>query len=389
MSSFSPSFKKLVFRLSLVGLFVLIFFPVGAFVYVRTISAFDAASLKNFTNAVQRAADHDVTVTAGGQNFSLPADQIRSWVQPYTRSYTGQDDLRFSNDLEQFVAKIAKAVDRDPIDARLTVGTNGKVSVFTPSADGVTLDIDQASAALRSGLLAGNDKIALSVQATKPKVNLDTINSLGINTKIATGQSNFAGSSKARIRNIEVSSDLYNGYLIAPGQTFSFNDILGPVDASGGYLPEKVIKNHAIVYEYGGGICQVSTTMFRAAIYAGFPIIERHAHAFPVEYYNPQGFDATIYPGVDDLKFVNDTSGYVLIQTHISGTDLYFDFYGTSDGRKVTVDGPHQYNIQSNGAMDAYFTRTITMPDGTSTSKRFTSIYRSPVGYATIPNPYD
>ncbi|HZZ99277.1 MAG TPA: VanW family protein [Candidatus Paceibacterota bacterium] len=367
----------------------MIFFPIGAFVYVRTISAFDAASLKNFTQAVQKAGGHDVTVTAAGQDFKLTADQIRSWIQPYTRSYTGQEDLRFSDGLDKFVAKIAEAVERDPIDAKLTVGANGKVSVFTPSADGIALDLKQASADLRSGLLSGNDKISLSVQTTKPKVSLDTINSLGINTKIATGQSNFIGSTKARIRNIEVSSDLYNGYLIAPGQTFSFNDILGTVDASGGYLPEKVIKNHAIVYEYGGGICQVSTTMFRAAVYAGFPIVERHAHAFPVEYYNPQGFDATIYPGVDDLKFVNDTYGYVLIQTRISGTNLYFDFYGTDDGRKVTVDGPHQYNVQANGAMDAYFTRTITMPNGASTSQKFTSIYRSPQGYATVANPYD
>ena len=121
---------------------------------------------------------------------------------------------------------------------------------------------------------------------------------------------------------------------------------------------------------------------------AGFPIVERKPHAFPVHYYEPQGFDATIYPGSSDLRFINDTAGPVLIQTHIVGKNIYFEIYGKSDGRTVTMNGPYQYDIQPNGAMKAYFTRTISFADGASTSKTFYSNYRSPALYPTEPNPY-
>ena len=216
----------------------------------------------------------------------------------------------------------------------------------------------------------------------------ELLSGLNITDKLATGESNFSGSTTSRIQNISVSAGLYNGLLIPAGDTFSFNTILGEVDAEHGYMPEKVIKGDTIAYEYGGGICQVSTTMFRAAINAGLPIVERKPHAFPVHYYEPQGFDATIYPGVSDLRFVNNMPSYVLIQTRISGKNLYVDFYGTTDGRKVSIDGPYQYEIQPDGAMKAYFTRTINFADGASTSKSFYSNYKSPTLYPTEPNPY-
>ena len=150
-----------------------------------------------------------------------------------------------------------------------------------------------------------------------------------------------------------------------------------------------MIKNHKIVYDLGGGICQVSTTLFRAAILAGFSILERHPHAFPVQYYNPQGFDATIYPGFADLKFVNNTPGYIIIQTKIEGTKLMFEIYGSSDGRKVEMTGPVQYDQQSNGAMKAYFTRKITYADNTVKEEKFDSNYRSPLLYPLEKNPLE
>ena len=119
--------------------------------------------------------------------------------------------------------------------------------------------------------------------------------------------------------------------------------------------------------------------MFRAAINAGLPILERRPHSFPVKYYNPQGFDATIYPGVVDLRFRNDTLAHLLVQTKISGTKLIFEIYGSDDGRVVTLDGPYQYDQKANGAMKAYFTRKITLTDGTEKEERFDSNYKPPM----------
>jgi vancomycin resistance protein YoaR len=176
---------------------------------------------------------------------------------------------------------------------------------------------------------------------------------------------------------------------LKPGQEFSFNQTLGAVDASGGYLPELVIKSGKIIPEYGGGLCQVSTTVFRAAVAAGLAILERHPHSIPVRYYNPQGFDATVYPGVSDFRFKNDTSAYILLQSKIVGSKLYFEIYGTSDGRKVAIDGPRQYDVKSNGALKAVLTRTVTYADGTEKKDVFYSSYQSSSAFVTIRNPLE
>ena len=152
-----------------------------------------------------------------------------------------------------------------------------------------------------------------------------------------------------------------------------------------GYQPELVIKGGQTIPEYGGGLCQLSTTVFRAAILAGLPITERRPHSFPVKYYNPQGFDATIYPGVTDLKFINDTGKHILLQTRIDGTQLIVEFYGSNDGRQVAMDGPYQYDQKANGSMKAYFIRTISYPNGEKKEERFNSNYQPPFAQARNP----
>ncbi len=370
------------------GIFIVVSFAVGSWVYVSSIALPRPVQLKDFRAAILQAGSHDTTVTIGDQKFIVTKAQVVEWTETYVRLYSGKDDLRFSQGLGAFVANIGASVAKDPIDARFTI-QNGKAQVFVPEQSGQRLNIEAASSQLNRALLANESEVVLTLDTVEPGITLDKINSLGISGKIATGESDFIGSTRSRIQNIKVSSQLFNGAIIKPGETFSFNAILGPVDETGGYLPEKVIKNHEIAYEYGGGICQVSTTLFRAAILAGFPIVERKPHAFPVHYYEPQGFDATIYPGVSDMRFVNDSPNHVLIQTRMKGTELYFDLYGTDTKRTVTVDGPHQYDRRTDGSMKAYFVRTITYPDGSSKEEKFTSVYRSPSLYPTELNPYE
>lgn len=135
----------------------------------------------------------------------------------------------------------------------------------------------------------------------------------------------------------------FNGVLLKPGETFSFGKLLGEVDASTGYVPELVILGDHEEKQYGGGLCQVSSTAFRAALAAGLPITERVNHAFAISYYTwpyaAPGVDATIYYPAVDFKFVNDTGHYILMQTTMSGVDLKFDFFGTKTKTGV-VRGP-------------------------------------------------
>jgi len=137
----------------------------------------------------------------------------------------------------------------------------------------------------------------------------------------------------------------FKGILVPPNEEVSFNNILGDVSSLTGYKAAYVIKDGKTVLGDGGGVCQVSTTLFRALLDAGLPITERRAHAYRVGYYEqgfPPGLDATVYYPTTDLKFKNDTPAYILIQPTINLTDLslVFEIYGTDDGRVATTTKP-------------------------------------------------
>jgi len=383
----SLSFRTFISRLIIAGTIILVAFPLGVIAYLRTLSPPPPVPVKNITALIDQTSSHDTVVNVGNKKFVIKKGEVTSWIEPYTRDYTGQKDVRFTNELDNYVLNLAQKINRGPVDAKFTID-NGLAIILTPAQNGQELNISTATTELRQGFLANKSEIILTTKITEPAITAEKISSLGISDRLAVGESNFTGSTLARIQNIKVSSKKYNGLIIKPNETFSFNSILGDVVASTGYVPEKVIKDGKIEYEYGGGICQVSTTLFRAAIMAGFPIVERKPHAFPVHYYEPQGFDATIYPGSSDLRFINDTPGPVLVQTHIVGKNIFFEIYGKSDGRTVTMTGPYQYDIQPDGAMKAYFTRAINFADGASISKVFNSVYKSPNLFPTNPNPY-
>ena len=163
--------------------------------------------------------------------------------------------------------------------------------------------------------------------------------------------------------------------------------ILGPVDGEHGYKEELVIRDNETKPEYGGGICQVSTTVFRGAIYTGMKITQRRNHSYPVHYYTPTGFDATVYIPAPDLRFINNTPGHILLNMEMDDTKLIFKYYGTDDGRTTEMDGPHVTERQENGAMKTYFTQTVTDKVGTIiVHDILKSNYKSPDDY---PHPGD
>jgi len=264
------------------------------------------------------------------------------------------------------------------------LGPDGKITAFELSENGLKLDVEKSTEILLDNMESKNhtNKIILAYESTEPEISSENIDSLGINTLIGEGKSNFRGSTKSRIHNINVATNRFDGLLIKPGEEFSFVDILGEVDGEHGYKEELVIKKDKTEPEFGGGICQVSTTVFRAAIYSGLEITARRNHAYPVAYYNPQGMDATVYIPRPDLRFKNNTLGYILIQTKIEGTELTFQFYGTDDGRKVEIDGPKIIERNPDNSMKTVFSQKVIDKDNNVIiNDVFKSSYDSPDKY--------
>ncbi len=277
-----------------------------------------------------------------------------------------------------YVSGLAKSFDQPTVEPSLVI-QNNRVADFNPGQTGVSADAFQTALSIAAALENSATSTNLIAYQTKPQTRLAQTNTLGINELVAEGVSSFKGSPNNRRHNIAVGIEKFKGLLIAPGQEFSFDDNLGPVTAEAGFLPELVIDKGNTLPELGGGLCQVSTTVFRAAMAGGLPITDRRNHAYAVSYYNPQGTDATIYPGSADLKFVNNTPGYLMVWPYEKDPNtLVFDFYGTSDGRQVTLEKPVVYDRKADGSMKAQWTRIITAADGTASTSTFRSTYQPP-----------
>lgn len=238
------------------------------------------------------------------------------------------------------IAKIAKKLNRSPQDSVFVV-LNDKVTEFKSSEDGMTVD----EVELLKLIIEIPSEITIPVTKIKPKIKNEDVNNLGINTLLGRGFSNFKGSIPNRIFNVNHAQSKFTGILIPPNEVVSFNQILGDVSALTGYKSAYVIVDGKTVLGDGGGVCQVSTTLFRAVLSAGLPVIERRSHSYRVGYYE-QGFgpglDATVYSPTTDFKFKNDTPAYILIQPEIDldNLSLTFKIYGTNDGRMATTSKP-------------------------------------------------
>jgi len=295
-----------------------------------------------------------------------------------------------------FAEKITPQIDRPALEAKFEM-QGGKVIKFQSGQDGRSLEADASIIKIENEILAGAP-IELIVKIQPTLVSTDNVNNFGIKELVGVGRSNFTGSPANRRHNIKNGANTLNGILIKPGEEFSLNKALGKVDGATGYLPELVIKEGKTTPEFGGGLCQIGTTMFRAALDTGLPITMRKNHSYRVSYYEPAGTDATIYDPWPDLRFINDLASHILIQSKISGDDLSFEFWGRRDGRVVEKTKPTIYNIvkpepakiietlelkpgekrcteRAHNGADAYFDYKVTYADGLVKEKRFSSHY--------------
>jgi vancomycin resistance protein YoaR len=243
---------------------------------------------------------------------------------------------------DTIVSRIASVLDR-PRGEVTVRKVDGEITFEGVGFLGKEVDTFRAAKLTIDALERGITDIHLPVIERQPVIHvLDSdLQDIGIREVIAIGESVFARSAKARRHNISMGLSKFNGHLIAQGETFSFNDVLGPVNAATGYVKELVILGDKTLPDYGGGLCQVSTTAYRGIWEYGFPIAYRRNHSFAVSYYSPQGTDATIYPPYTDMKFVNDGPSSILIQTHVKDDRAFFIYYGMRDEREVEIIGPY------------------------------------------------
>ena len=325
------------------------------------------------------------------QTFFVSKELIADWLkfssQTESQSQPASWKLQLMLDeqkIEEYLDTLKEKINIEPVNANLKF-ENGKINIFSLAEEGIELKIKESAQNIQKEILSGKSEINLVLRKVPPLIISDaSIYELGLTSLLAVGESNFAGSSKSRVQNIKVGSSKFHGMILKPEEEFSFADLIGEISAKKGYVPELVIKNKQLVPEYGGGLCQVATTLFRAAINAGLKITERTPHAFAVSYYNPPGFDATVYPPHPDLRFVNDTSKNILIQSRIEGTKLFFDFYGTDDGRKVKIIGPKIIQTNPDGSMKTVLYQEIWRDNEKERSDTFWSNYKSPALYTTV-----
>lgn len=232
-----------------------------------------------------------------------------------------------------------------------------QLDVIEPSQTGLVVDVDATVLAINESLLRGEHTVTLVVKEDQPQLPSSITGAeLGITELLWAETSYFYGSSPERIQNIQAAAKSFHGLLVAPGETFSMGEHMGDVTLENGFAEALIIFGGRTIKGVGGGVCQVSTTLFRAAFNSGFPIVERYPHAYRVSYYEQNasggvdprlaGLDATVYFPLVDFKFKNDSPYWILMETYVNvqARTLTWKFYSTSDGRTVEWDttGPTQ-----------------------------------------------
>jgi len=336
-----------------------------------------------------------LTFTYENKKFRIPTSTLATWVS------ADMDSGKVTLDKTAFASSIhalAKDIEVESKSGKIEV-KDGKIVKFEAGTNGLKVNIDKTLDPVLSSWPASST-FPLIVDEERGQITGDDLEQFGIKELIGTGVSDFRASPPNRLKNIRKAVyEHVNGTLIAPGETFSMLKNLGPVDQQHGWYSELVIKGDKTTPEFGGGLCQIGTTMFRAALATGLPVTERRNHSYRVVYYEPAGTDATIYEPAPDLKFVNDTGKYIFLNAYVKGTQVFFEMWGTNDGRQVTQTKSHIYNITSpppvkltetldlppgkkkcsesaHAGADADFSTSVTYADGTKREETYHSHYR-------------
>ena len=287
-------------------------------------------------NALVRSLKLIYTEPSGAaQAVTLPAAEIAGFLK--LEGSALKIDPRA---VQARLRRIGLGFDREPQDARyVRAGAELKAQ---GDAQGWKLDLETARALLSDEILRPeSSEVLLPILPTAPKLSADTLPKIADLTLLAESYTSYAGSSRERVVNVAVAAAKLDGYVVPAGKTFSFNDAVGPIEPEQGFAEGYVISGGRTIKGVGGGVCQASTTTFRALYKAGLPMVERNQHAYRVRWYDPLvGLDAAVYQPSLDLKMQNDTPGPLVVRASTDGASMTVRLYGLSDGRKVSVSSP-------------------------------------------------
>lgn len=313
----------------------------------KTVGTIPTASQVDHTiNRAKKLIDKSIILSTQLDTITIDDQTLISWID-FNNNFQ-------SDKINLYTQNIAQSLGREPVDAIFKF-ENGQVLEFKPAQNGIIVNSNKLSDEIISAFInlekspEKQEKLTPSFQSIEPKIKNSDVNDLGIKELLGKGTSTFWHSSAIRNINITKGSSIVNRILVAPGETFSFVKSLGEVSLEAGYKQAYIIRQGKTELDIGGGICQVSTTLFRAMLDAGLNITERKNHAYRVSYYEEDskpGFDATVFIPSPDLKFINDTSHHVLIQSilDMDNRRLTYEIYGTSDGRKASISNYRQWD---------------------------------------------
>jgi vancomycin resistance protein YoaR len=343
-----------------------------------------------------------VTLTSGEKSWTFTPEEIASYVVFTSAGAGGSSGPKPSLSAEKMMAKlqtIGTQTTASPADATFKI-VNGKVKIV-PGVEGVVLDVTKTAEALTAAALKTTDRTA-EVQGTKqePEVTTAEAEAMGITDLLGEYTTRYAGVENRSFNvALTVKYLLKDGKLyLKPGQEFSFKETVGPRTAERGFRKAPgIVPGIQLEDVYGGGICQVSTTLFNAVLLSGLKVTERRNHTLYIDHY-PRGRDATVTDDGPDFKFVNDTDHYIWITGKSNGRTTTLQVWGTSDGRKVSLDVSKWYAVwgpYTSTTLDAtlrsgvtlivdkgqtakmcMLTRTITWPDGKKAKNQFESNYK-------------
>ena len=255
------------------------------------------------------------------------------------------DETRLYN----MLAPLASGLARFPQNARFIFNDETRMlEVIQQAVNGRELLVTELVANINARLAEGQHTVDLTFREVLPDVTDSATGAdLGITELVSAESTFFYGSDDGRIQNIVTAAGQFHGLLVPPGATFSMVDNIGDISLDSGYAEAWIIYGDRTVKGVGGGVCQVSTTLFRTVFFGGYPVVERWPHSYRVYYYelaqsgavneNMAGLDATVYAPVVDFKFTNDTPYWLLMETYVdvAARRLTWKFYSTSDGRQV------------------------------------------------------
>ena len=351
-------------------------------------------------------------ITRTGDRFNRLKQKLQILLG--TKRFSFTSSLEYSMDpFMEVLNTLDKQYSYEPQNALFEM-KNGKVSAFTTEKNGRQVNVDAAVKNIRkqlmhdhiTQLLADTKPVRVIVTSSviKPEVTLAESNTLGISEIIGVGTSDYSGSIPERVHNLILATQRIHGTIIPKGATFSYNKTIGEISGRTGYKPAYVIVNGRTELGDGGGVCQTSTTVFRAALYSGLPITDWHAHAYRVHYYendSKPGMDATVYSPSVDFQFTNDTSSAILIDAQVTPEKnlLTYTFWGKKDDRTIAISditmGPsigapppreqedptlkrgvrRQVDWAANG-LTTWFDYKVSKGEKIIQEKRFTSYYR-------------